>query len=198
MADESNNPNPQNPPEESTPQNPPEGKTYTQEQLNSMMAAEKRTARSALLKELGIELKDDKDYKSAVDNLKKTLDAGKTQAQLDAEARKAAEDALGEASAKAAALEMKVLALSAGAVPTAVDDIIALISTRVSQGETTEKAIEELKTKYPSFFSSEGSGSKGTGSPTNPPSKKAPGTEGLGQRLAKTNKTTVKSTYFKN
>ena len=81
-----------------------EGKSYTQEQLNAMMANEKRTARQAILKELGLEYKDDKDFITQMATIKKTLDAGKTQQQLDAEAKKAAEAARDEANAKATQL----------------------------------------------------------------------------------------------
>ena len=62
------------------PSDPPAGKSYTQEQINNMMANEKRTARQALLKELGFDIKDDQNYKDAIKNIKATLDASKTRA----------------------------------------------------------------------------------------------------------------------
>lgn len=172
-------------------------KTYTQEQINTMMANEKRTARQALLKELGFEVKDDKSYKDTVKGIKATLDAGKTQAQLDAEAKTAAEAAKAEAESKAAKLEMKVAALSAGVKPECLDDVIVLAQAKVSETEPVEKVLEGFKEKYPAFFG-EGSVSSGTGSSNNPPRKRITGTEGLGQRLAKANKPVAKSSYFKN
>ena len=178
------------------PADPPAGKSYTQEQINNMMANEKRTARQALLKELGFDIKDDQNYKDTIKNIKATLDAGKTQAQLDAEAKAAAETAKAEAEAKASKLEMKVAALSAGVNPEYLDDIIVLAQSRVSETMPVEKVMEEFKTKYPTLFG-EASGNSGTGNSTNPP-RKPNGTEGLGQRLAKSNKTTGKSSYFKN
>ena len=54
-----------------TPTEPPAGKSYTQEQLNSMMANEKRTARQALLKELGFDVKDDKGFQDTLADIKK-------------------------------------------------------------------------------------------------------------------------------
>lgn len=198
------NPNPN--PTQNTTQNqnpstePSTGKTYTQDQLNTMMANEKRTARQALLKELGFDIKDDKSYKETVKGIKATLDAGKTQAQLDAEAKNAAEAAKAEAEEKASKLEMKVAALSAGCKPECLDDIIILAQARVNEDNPIEKVLKSLKEKYPASFgeSSEGSANSGTGRSNNPPRKPNAGGESLGQRLAKANKPAVKSSYFKN
>lgn len=189
-------PAPPAPPTE-PPAEPTSGKTYTQEQLNSMMANEKRTARQAILKELGFDIKDDKSFKDTLKSIKDTLDAGKTQAQLDAEAKAAAETAKAEAETKAAKLEMKVAALAAGVNPEYLDDIIVLAQSKVSETMPVEKVMEEFKTKYPSFFA-EVAGGSGTGRSNNPPRKPQAGTEGLGQRLAKVNKSVAKSSYFKN
>ena len=176
----------------------PEGKSYTQEQLNAMMANEKRTARQAILKELGLEYKDDKDFKTQMANIKKTLDAGKTQQQLDAEAKKAAEAARDEANAKATQLEMKVAALSAGVNPDCVDDIITLAAPKVTEEKPITKVLEELKTKYPAMFG-ETQKNTGTGGSTRGYSRKSTDEEGLGARLAKAHKTSGgKSSYFKN
>lgn len=182
---------------EETAEQTPAGKSYTQEQLNTMLANEKRTARQAILKELGFEVSNPKDYKATVKGIKAQLDAGKTQAQLDAEARATAETAKAEAEAKASMLEMKVAALAAGVNPEYLDDIIVLAQSKVSETMPVEKVMEKFKTKYPSFFA-EVSGGSGTGRSNNPPRKPATKTEGLGQRLAKANRPVNKSTYFKN
>ena len=170
---------------------------YTQEQINTMMANEKRTARQALLKSLGIELKDGEKYEDAIKRIKGTLDAGKTQAQLDAEAKIKAESERDEANKKVSALETKVAALSAGVKPEALDDVITLTQAKVLSGKTTDQALNELKTAYPVLFG-EADKNNGTGSPNNPARNKSGNTESLGQRLAKNSKNTVKSTYFKN
>lgn len=178
----------------------PSGKSYTQDQLNSMMANEKRTARQALLKELGFEYKDDKDYKSVIKGIKETLDAGKTQAQRDAEAKKEAETQRDEANQKVALLETKISVLSEGANPEYLEDLITLVSGRVSQGKELKEAIKEVKERHPSLFKSpqEGAGNGGTGSPLNPPKKPNEGSDSLGKRLAKNNRPVSKSSYFKN
>lgn len=183
--------------EESSKQVQQNGKTYTQEQLNNMMANEKRTARQAILKELGFDIKDDKNFKNTLKSIKETLDAGKTQAQLDSEAKVAAETARDEAESKAVKLEMKVAALAAGVNPEYLDDIIVLAQSKVSETTSVETVMEEFKTKYPTFFLGSSTDS-GTGHSNNPPRKPLTGAEGLGQRLARVNKPAAKSSYFKN
>lgn len=177
-----------------------QGKQYTQEQIKTMMANEKRTARQALLKELGFEVSDDKSYKDTVAGIKKTLDAGKTQQQLDQEARKNAETAQKDAENKAARLTMEVAALKAGVNPEYVEDVITLAQSRVTETETVDKVLEGFKTKYPNFFNESSKGSSGTGSSFNPARNKGGNAaESMGKRLAKSNKSANdKSSYFKH
>ena len=191
-----NDPNQQGTQNNQQQNNQQQGTQYTQDQINTMMANEKRTARQALLKSLGIELKEGEKYEDAIKRIKGTLDAGKTQAQLDAEAKTKAEGERDEANKKVSALETKVAALSAGAKPESLDDVITLAQAKVSSGKTLEDALKELKEKYPVLFG-ESDKNNGTGNSTNPPRKGA-NTESLGQRLAKNSKHSVKSTYFKN
>lgn len=172
------------------------GKTYTQAQINSMMANEKRTARQALLKELGFEVGDDQSYQTTVANIKKTLDAGKTQQQLDQEAKNKAEGEAKDANARAAAAEMKVSALTAGVNPKRLDDMILLAQAKISNGQTADQAFADLKKNYPDAFGAEASG--GTGNHVNPANKTSNDGESRGTRLAKQNKTSAKSSYFKH
>ena len=175
----------------------PAAKTYTQEQVNAMMSNEKRTARQALFKELGLEY-DEKSYKTSLENAKKTLDAGKTQGQLDAEARKRAETDLAEAQKQTSMLQAKVAALSAGVKPDFLDDIIALALPKVDDKTNLDTVLKSLKERYPaSFVGGPDTNSKGTGSPTNPARKTAEGQDSMGKRLASTVKRPpAKSSYF--
>lgn len=174
----------------------PEGKNYTQAQINAMMANEKRTARQALLKELGFDIKDDQSYTEALAGIKKTLDAGKTQQQLDQEAKTKAEGEAKEANARAAAAEMKVSALTAGVKPERLDDMIILAQAKIAGGQKVDQAFADLKKNYPDAFGVESSG--GTGSHVNPANKTGNDSDNRGTRLAKQNKTPVKSSYFKH
>ena len=178
-----------------TQNNPPAGKTFTQDDVNTMMANEKRTARMALLKELGYEVKDG-DYKKTIATVKGILDQGKTQQQLDQEARTKAEEDKTAAETKANQLQAQVDVMKAGVKPDYVDDVIAMLLPRVTQEKPLSKLIEEYKTKYPAWFG-ENAGSAGTGSATNPPRGKGGETGGMGKRLAQTNAAPAKSSFFK-
>ena len=173
-----------------------DGKNYTQAQINAMMANEKRTARQALLKELGFEVGDDQSYTTTVANIKKTLDAGKTQQQLDQEAKNKAEGEAKDATARAELAEMKVSALTAGENPKRLDDMIILAQAKIVKGQTADQAFADLKKDYPDAFGAEASG--GTGSHVNPAKKTGDDGENRGSRLAKQNKSSVKSSYFKH
>lgn len=173
-------------------------KSFTQEEVNRMMANEKRSARSALLKELGYEVKDGK-YADTVTAIKTILDAGKTQQQKDQEARTTAEKALTEEKSRVSRLQARVDIMAAGVKPAFVDDAITMLLPQVTEEKTLTKLLEDYKAKYPAWFSEYSGGSKGTGSPNNPPKPNGGKDTGeFGKRLAQANKPQGKSSYFKH
>lgn len=172
------------------------GKTFTQEQVNGMMANEKRSAQASLLRSLGYEVKDGK-VQDVITTIKGILDQGKTQQQLDQEARQKAEGDLSAEKNRANNLQAQIDAMKAGVKPDYVEDAIALLSPRVTEEKLLSKLLEESKTKYPNWFGESG-GSQGTGGSTNPARKQGAETGGMGKRLAQTNKTAAKSSFFKN
>ena len=171
-------------------------KTFTQEDVNRMMANEKRTARSALLKELGYEVKDGK-ITETIATVKGILDSGKTQQQLDQEARTTAENNLAAEKSKTSALQARVDVMMAGVKPEFVDDAIAMLLPQVTEQKPLSKLLEEYKTKYPAWYC-ESSGSGGTGNSTKNGRNTGGTQSGLGKRLAESNKSAAKSSYFKN
>ena len=175
-------------------QNTSGGKTFTQDQVNTMMANEKRTARNALLKELGYEVKDGAKVADIVATVKGILDQGKTQQQLDKEARETAESAKTAAETKANNLQAQVDVMKAGVKPDYVDDAITMLLPRVTEEKPLSKLLGEYKTKYPNWFGE--SSSSGTGGSTNP-ARKGGETVGMGKRLAQTNTPQSKSNFFK-
>ena len=172
------------------------GKTFTQEQVNGMMANEKRSAQASLLRSLGYEVKDGK-TQDVINTIKGILDQGKTQQQLDQEARQKAEGDLTAEKTRADNLQAQIYAMKAGVKPDYVEDAIALLSPRVTEDKPLSKLLEESKTKYPNWFS-ESSGSQGTGGSTNPARRTSTTTGDMGKRLAQANKPTGKSSFFKN
>ena len=171
-------------------------KTFSQEEVNRMMANEKRSARSALLKELGYEVKDGK-YAETLATVKGILDQGKTQQQLDQEARTTAETNLAAEKSKTSALQARVDVMTAGVKPEFVDDAIAMLLPQVTEQKPLSKLLEEYKTKYPAWYG-ESSGSGGTGNSTKNGRNTGGTQSGLGKRLAESNKSAAKSSYFKN
>lgn len=171
-------------------------KTFSQEEVNRMMANEKRSARSALLKELGYEVKDGK-YAETVATVKGILDQGKTQQQLDQEARTTAETNLAAEKSKNSALQARVDVMTAGVKPEFVADAIAMLLPQVTEQKPLSKLLEEYKTKYPAWYG-ESSGSGGTGNSTKNGRNTGGTQSGLGKRLAESNKSAAKSSYFKN
>lgn len=178
------------------------GKTFTQEEVNRLMKAEKESAKKALLKELGVE-----DAKSAKDGLaeyKKILDKDKTDAQKAQDDLAAETKAKTEAEKRALLAEAKVEVLSAGCKPEYLDDVITLAMTKVSDDKDLATVVKEMKedTKYLAFFgeSDSGSGDKGTGGGAG--FKRKEGSDkkgGLGSRLgAQVANNTTKNPYFNN
>lgn len=173
--------------------NEPE-KTFTQTQVNKMMAKEKQQGKSSVYKELGINPED----KAAVAAVKAFIDAQKTKEQKEAEQKSESESKVNEAVARAAKAEAKATALAAGANPEFVDDIVALAMVKVDDDNDVESVIEELKEKYSFWFSdSEEStndkdgkksvGKRGTGSSVGgkkSSSNQNSSTKGIGKRLA--------------
>ncbi len=173
-----------------------QGKTFTQEEVNTMMANEKRTARQALFKALGHEVTDG-DFDAATKAIKEVLDAGKTQQQRDKEAAKAAQDAKDEADRKNALLQAQVDVMKAGVKADYVDDAISMLLPKATEEKPLAKLLEEYKEKYPNWYG-EPESSTGTGSGTNPARNKGGKPEGIGKRIAQSSKPASKSSYFNN
>lgn len=178
---------------------PAKEKTFTQADVNSMLAGEKKQARLAVLKSLGFNVSDDTKYSELIKQAKETLDSQKTQQQLDNEAKTTAETEAAEAKKEASLLRASLEAIKFGVKPECVDDLISLILPKVTETETFEKLLKDYQTKYPMFYGKDEPEPKpeGTGRAMNPP-KKLAGTESLGARLAKANAPKqTKSSYFK-
>lgn len=181
-------------------------KTFTQDQVNRMMAREKNQGRAAALKELGIDPKDAK----AVAMVKALVESQKTDEQKAAE--KAAEDSAkqSENERRVMVAEAKAEAMMLGVQAQYVDDVIALALAKMSDDTDLKTIIGEYKNKYPMWFKAEeedggkgGNGSgkktgqKGTGSSvkSNAGGKESE-TKGLGARLAAQRKSATKSSYW--
>lgn len=175
-------------------------KTFTQEEVNAMMKKEKESGRTSILKDLGVE-----DAKSAKDGLtkyKEYLDSQKTEAEKQAEALRLVQESENTTKSLLARAEAKVVSLSAGVNPNALEDIVSLVLSKVTDDNNLETVIKDMKENevYRSLFTvdvnSSKPSSKGTG---NSVVSKVTGSANLslGQRLANSStKTQAKSSYF--
>lgn len=158
-----------------------QGKTFTQEEVNTMMAAEKRQGKNSVLKELGLNPED----KDALKNLKTLLDGQKTDTQRLTDNLKAETEAKSAAEARALIAERKLMVLTSGCLPDFVEEVTALAAAKTSDAVPFETALKQVKEKCAAFFGEQGNGGSGTGQGQG--HKRIPGNGGaggLGARLA--------------
>ena len=168
-------------------------KTFSQADVDRMMAREKKQGARSILKRLGITRLDDKTEKK----IKDFLESEKSDAQKQAEAAVKENTELEEANKRALTAEIKAEAMQAGAQAQYVDDIVTLIFAKVDNedGLDASTAISELKTKYPVWFAAKETdddnnkkkkvGDKGTGSSVSTKKTKSEdGEKNIGARLA--------------
>ena len=174
--------------------------SFTQEQVNSIAAKEKRQGRNAAFNDLGINPEDEESMR-LVRAFVESLSKGGDQAA-------AVEQRMEEANQRAEAAEAKLELISAGVDPKYVDDAIALAQSHVSGDVTLQDAVKDLKVRYPVMFGDHGGQSKsstakkGTGASL----KGVSGTNGgdesgsLGKRLAASRKSRSgkKSSFWNN
>lgn len=158
-----------------------QGKTFTQEEVNTMMAAEKRQGKNSVLKELGLNPED----KDALKNLKTLLEGQKTDTQRLTDNLKAETEAKSAAEARALIAERKLMVLTSGCLPDFVEEVTALAIAKTSDAVPFETALKQVREKCAAFFGEQGNGGSGTGQGQG--HKRTPGNGGaggLGARLA--------------
>lgn len=122
--------------------------SVSQDELSRMMAKEKKEGRAAILRELGINTDDAKTNKDIMEKFRNWQESQKT--ELDKANEKLG--TLETVQKENIMLTAKVKALSLGAKPDALDDLIALATVKVDEEHSIESILEELKSKYPMFY----------------------------------------------
>lgn len=140
-------------------------KTYTQDELNSQLKAQKKTITENLLKELGV-----KDFDSAKNGIKKYLeDIEKNKTDLEK-----ANDTVNKNAAEIANLRsennnlmLTNKALIAGVKSDNIADFVAIVNSRISDDKNADEIIKELKenSAYNGFFGTVDNKNTGTGNP---------------------------------
>lgn len=177
--------------------------TFTQEKVNQMLKEENSKGMNAVLKSLGFSSQEE--AAKSMGEFKKFMDSKKTDEQLAQEKNSKIIQEKQDAIQKANIAEAKVSALSLGVKPNNLDDVVTLAMSNVSDGKDFKTAMAEIKTKYPSMFSSaedsleENKGKKGTGGNVKNSKVSSKDVKGIGSRLAaKRKEGQKKSSFFGN
>lgn len=177
-----------------------DGKTFTQDDVNRMMAKEKKQGRSSAFNELGIDPSNEKMVKAAKAFFSKLSDNDDD----DTDVNDSDDDKSSELEYELVIANAKIAAMKQGVNPQYVDDVVTLVSNRMKQDESMklDTAIGELKKKYPGWFvveqTSKNIGKFGTGASISASSSKG-ADDSLGKRLAAQRKvSSSKKSYWKN
>ena len=123
-------------------------KTFTQSQVNKLMAKEKNQGKNAALKELGIDPKDSK----LVNMVKSLIESQKSDEQKKLESETAKETANTELEKKVMLAEAKAEVLMLGVKSAYVEDAVTLALAKMDDTTELKDIVAEFKTKYPVWF----------------------------------------------
>ncbi|AZS49212.1 hypothetical protein BpsS140_00019 [Bacillus phage vB_BpsS-140] len=132
------------------PADPPTTKSYTQDDVNSLMTKTERKAQEKLLRKLGVE-----NFDNAKDGLEKYRDwqeSQKTEAQKLQDSHTALEQERNTAMQELGVYKTQVAVLKAGINADSVEDVVALADRLVNDDTTIEEAISQVIEKYPYFL----------------------------------------------
>lgn len=172
-------------------------RTFTQEEVNRMMAKEKRQGKSSVYKELGIDPND----KKSLAMIRALIDS-----QKDDETDEATNSEIDEANHRAMVAEAKAEAMMIGILPKYVEDAVSLALPKVTEEKDLKSVMRELKAKYPIWVKVDDSdpnnkGKSGTGSSLGNSGSKGGDdkSKGIGARLAASRKANKsKKSYWGN
>jgi hypothetical protein len=126
-----------------------QARTFSQEEVNGLVAKESKKAQEKIFKSLGFE--DIKSAKEGFEKLKAWEDSQKSESEKSAEALNAKEQELAKALSDNKTLSAQLSALKQGVIADSVDDVIALSERLVSDEVSIDDAIKQILTKYPQF-----------------------------------------------
>lgn len=160
-------------------------KTFTQQQVNDMMAKEKKQGKQAMLNALGF--KSEQEAKDSISLLKALQESQKSEEQKQEEAKKAALEDKEKAEQRAILAESKLTCIENGVNKESVEDVLTIAMSKVSDDKTLESVIADMKKekRYTSFFvdGNEG-GSNGTGTTPSHSFSKKQNEDDYGKKLA--------------
>lgn len=175
-------------------------KTFTQDQVNSMIAAEKRKNLSSVYRGLGFE--SEEAAKEFVEKYKQEEEKSKSDLIKEQEKSKQLEAEKKAEQAKAQDLQYRFDAMVEGCTAKAAADVVVLAKAKMTDDKDFAAALKEVKEQYPAMFGQTEDNGGGTGGGgTSPRSKLKTGDiSGIGKRLAEQRKesnATKDNDYFK-
>lgn len=137
-------------------------KTFTQEQVNAMMAKEKNEGKRSILKSLGF--KNEEDAQDAIKKYNEYVEKNKTDEEKNQEKLNKAESDKDKALERAKNAENKLACFNAGISKDYIDDVLAIASFKVSDDKNIDDVLSDMKkdTKYSTFFGDTGNNGTGT------------------------------------
>ena len=173
-------------------------KTFTQNEVNTIAAREKRQGAAGILKALGFDTEEA--ATAFITKYREQEEANKSDLEKANSALAAAQAEQAKLQAQALAAERRASVMEAGVKGANARDVVLLAEARMDDKTDFDAALEQLKKDMPTFFGEArpaGTGSAG-GKPPRKPSEGGAGS--LGKRLAEA---AVKSTpkenpYFSN
>lgn len=131
-----------------------EEKTFSQDDVNNLIARESKKAQEKLLKQLGIE--DFDNAKDGFQKFKEWQESQKTEQEKQKEAFENLTKDKESLSSENASLKAQLSALKQGVKGDSVEDVVALAERLVSDDVTIDDAIKQVVEKYPHFAEKEG------------------------------------------
>lgn len=138
-------------------------KTYTQEEVNALLAKEKRQGKNSVLKALGLASVDE--GKATIEAAQKVRDANKTAEEVAAEALTAEKTARSKAQSDLLVAQRTISVMKAGFKPEYVDDVVAIASVKVTEDKDFDAVIEEMKKTHQFYLVEQKKEDSGTGTP---------------------------------
>lgn len=130
-------------------QQQPQEKVFTQEDVNNLIAKEKKRVQEKFLKELGVD--DFENAKEGLQKFKEWQESQKTEQEKQAERLQALEKERSSLAEENNSLKSQLAALKAGVKAESVDDVVVLAQKYVSDEVDIDKAIQQVLEKYPHF-----------------------------------------------
>lgn len=139
----------------------PKDKTFTQEDVNGLVAKEAKKAQEKILRDLG--MTDFENAKDGLQKFKEWQDSQKTDAEREKEEREQLSTKAQQAEERAQLLEAKIKALEFNVNPDDLEDVLTL--ARAKGSDDIGEAIKSVIERYPHFTKQENQSDQKTSPP---------------------------------